>query len=276
MQKTTGKTVEFQGPGLHSGKMTLLRLIPAAPDSGIRFKRSDLQGSPEIPARVEYFRKMPFMCSALTADGASVQLIEHIMAALAAYGVDNLVVELDNEEPPFEDGSSMFISDMLEDAGLVEQGRPRQVMCLSRPVSYTNGEIEISAVPSDVPRLTFFAHYNHPMIGEQSFTIVPDIETFRSLLAPARTFCFEQDVNRMNAAGLLKGASEQSALVFGKEGLLNGSLLFPDEPVRHKMLDLMGDLYLLGAPLLAHVTAVKSGHESHAEFVKILRKEKQS
>ncbi len=274
MQKTIRKHVEFTGAGLHTGKKTHLIFLPARPDSGIRFRRIDLPGTPEVPARIEYFKKLPIMCSCVAnSNGAHVQLIEHIMACLNAFGIDNLIIEIDNKEPPFEDGSARFIVSMIEDAGLTEQGTPRRPIEIKTPLSFKEGEVELTAFPSKRFRATFFASYPHPMVGTQAYSLDVTPESFKAEIASAQTFCFEKDVEAMEAQGLLRGASEKSALVFGDGGLLCGTLHSPDEPVRHKLLDLIGDLYLLGAPLLAHITASRSGHFSHAEFVKLIGKE---
>jgi UDP-3-O-acyl N-acetylglucosamine deacetylase len=269
MQKTLKKRVEYKAKGLHTGRETRLAFLPAPPDSGIRFKRIDLPGKPVIPAHIDFFREMPFMCSCVSnKDGVFVQLIEHLMACFHAFVIHNLIVELDNEEPPFEDGSASFPVSMILDAGIEEQNAPDRVVSVDKPLVYKKDDIELSAYPSDLFRVTFFASYPNPAVGDQSFSLEVTPESFMKEIAPARSFCFENDVEVMTKNDLLKGATEKSALVFGKEGLLNGALRFPDEPVRHKIMDIIGDLYLLGAPVHAHITANKSGHFSHARFVK--------
>ena len=276
MQKTIRKRVDFMGTGLHTGKKTHLAFLPARTDSGIRFRRVDLPGQPEVPARIEFFKRLPVMCTCVAnSNGAHVQLIEHIMACLNAFEIDNLIIEIDNKEPPFEDGSARFIVSMIEEAGLAEQGTPCRPIEIKTPLIFKDGEVELTAFPSKSFRATFFASYPHPMVGTQAYSLEVTPDAFKAEIASARTFCFESDVERMEAQGLLRGATEESALVFGEGGLLCGTLQFPDEPVRHKLLDLIGDLYLAGAPILAHITASRSGHFSHAEFVKLIRRETQ-
>jgi UDP-3-O-acyl N-acetylglucosamine deacetylase len=274
MQKTISNRIEYSGIGLHTGKITKIAFVPAMPDTGIKFRRTDLKGRPEIPATSDFFIEMPVMCSCVGLEnGTRVQLIEHLMAVFCAYGIDNLIIEIDNEEPPFEDGSSKFVVEMIKNAGIKEQDAPDRIFRLSKPVVFKQEDIEITAFPSDSFRVSFFGSYNHPLIGTSAYSMEMDAENFSREIAPAKTFCFEEDVEKMRKVGLLKGASENSALVFGKESLLVGELQYPDEAIRHKLLDLIGDLYLLGARLLAHVTASRSGHITHARFVKLLRKE---
>ena len=274
MQRTIRQEVEFTGIGLHTGKTTRLVLRPAPPDTGIRFRRVDLPGKPEIPARVEFFQPLPIMCSCLShSKGIRILLVEHLMACLNAFGIDNMIAELDNEEPPFEDGSAQFYVSMILEAGIARQNVPDRIVNLSKPLILKEGDVELTAFPSESLRVTFFASYPHPLIGAQSFSLEVSPENFMEEIAPARTFCFERDVELMLNQGLLRGATEDSALVFSSSGLLKGCLQFPEEPVRHKIMDLIGDLYLLGAPLHAHITAVKSGHGSHARFVQKIREE---
>ena len=274
MQRTISKEVEFIGTGLHTGKRTRLVLRPAPPETGICFRRMDLPGKPEIPGRVEFFQPLPIMCSCLShSNGARILLVEHLMACLNAFGIDNMIVELDNEEPPFEDGSAQFFVSMILDAGIAKQNAPDRIVEIRKPLILKEGDVELTAFPSDSLRVTFFASYPHPLVGVQSFSVEVTPENFMEEIAPARTFCFERDVENMMNQDLLQGATENSALVFLSSGLLKGSLQFPEEPARHKIMDLIGDLYLLGAALHAHVTAVKSGHNSHARFVKKIREE---
>lgn len=261
--------MEFNAKGLHTGKATHMVFLPAPPDTGILFKRVDLPGKPLIPAHIDFFREMTFMCSCVAnGSGAFVQLIEHLMASFHAFGIHNLIVELDNVEPPFEDGSASFLVSMLREAGVEEQNAPDKIISIDKPLVYKQDDIELTVYPSDTFRVTFFASYPNPVVGNQSFSLEVTPESFMKEIAPARSFCFEDDVREMKKYGLLKGATEKSALVFGQKELLNADLLFPDEPVRHKVMDLIGDLYLLGAPVRGNVTANKSGHFSHARFIK--------
>lgn len=272
-QRTIKRRVEYRGVGLHSGRETHLAFLPAPPDAGIIFRRTDIAGAPEIPAQVEYFIETPIMCSTVGIGNVEVRLIEHIMATLCAFGIDNLLIEIDNDEPPFEDGSALPFVSLLREAGCESQDTLRRPLRLNEPLVYKEGEVEMTAFPAANFRVTFFVSYPHPMIGNQAYSMDVTPESFVREIASARTFCFEQDVQNMMVSGLLKGASENSSLVFGDRGLLLGKLQCPDEPVRHKVMDLIGDLYLLGAPLMAHVTANRSGHNAHARFMKLIGKE---
>ena len=275
-QKTIKKITEYKGIGLHTNKQTRMVFQPAPPNSGIRFRRVDSPGKPEIPARYDHYIETPIMCSTVGRNGAQVRLIEHLMSVLCAFEIDNLVIEIDNEEPPFDDGSAMMFVSLIKEAGIEKQKEPRRFITLSHPVVYKDGGVEMTAFPADSFRATFFASYPHPLIGNQSFTLEVTKENFIKELASAQTFCFEKDVKNMLDWGLLKGGTIKSSLVFGEKGLVCGKMNHPDDPARHKLLDLIGDLYLLGAPLKAHVTASRSGHNSHARFVKLIRKEIES
>lgn len=273
MQRTLREKISFSGVGLHSGHQSIITFIPADKDAGIRFRRTDLPDKPEILSVADNFTELPVMCTCIQHSKASVKVIEHILAPLNAFGIDNLIIEMDSEEPPFEDGSSAYVVDMIETAGIREQDAPDRTLKLDHPVIFRNGDVELTAYPSETFRVTFFAFYDHPLIGAQSFTLEVNPIEFKEKVARARTFCFQHDVDQMLGAKLLKGASENSALVYGDKNLINGSLIYEDEPVRHKTLDLIGDLALLGRPLKAHVTAWRSGHQAHARFVKKIRKE---
>jgi len=274
MQQTIQKQVEIKGTALHNGKPSRMVFLPAPPGTGILFRRVDLPGKPRIPARVDYFKELPIMCSCVgNENGAMVRIIEHLMACLNAFRIDNLMIEIDNEEIPFMEGDAAFLLRLVKEAGIKVQNAPREPVRIKAPIVFKENGVEMTACPSDVLRVTFFASYPNPHVGSQSLTLEVTPESFASEIAAARTFCFESDVEEMLRHGLLRGATENSALVYGEKGLLNGSLRFPDEPVRHKIMDLIGDLYLLGAPLLAHVTAFRSGHIAHARFIKFLRKE---
>ena len=274
MQNTIEQMTEYRGSGLHTGKDCVIRLLPAKPGAGVVFRRVDLPGKPEVPATVDFFEESPVMCSGVIHEnGARVRLIEHIMACLHAMKIDNILIEMDLEEPPFEDGSAEYFLNLLKKAGIKQQDAPEKLIKLHEPVLYREDGVEITAFPSSSFRVTFFAEYPHPLVGSQSFSLEVTPESFTREVARAQTFCFEHDVQAMKKHGLLLGATEESSLVYGKEGLINGRARYPDEPVRHKVLDLIGDLYLLGAQLSAHVTARKSGHRTHARFVKKIRKE---
>jgi len=195
-----------------------------------------------------------------------------VLAAVAGLGLDNLRIETDRMEiPEPADGSALPIAQALMSAGIETQTRPRRHIKVTKPVHWSLGGVELSAVPFDGCRLSFTIVYDHPLIGTQELTLDLDEESFLREIAPARTFVLERDLQGLRSAGWIKGGRLESAVVVSEGRILNPPLRYPDEFVRHKMLDLVGDLFLLGAPVLGHVTAVRSGHESHVAFVKRLK-----
>ena len=273
-QNTIARTTGTRGKGLHSGVEANLRLLPAPPGHGILFRRTDLPGTPDIPALVEHLVHTDLMRRTTLASGdARVFTIEHVMAAASALRVDNMIVELDTEEPPFLDGSSKPFVDMILSAGIEPQQDSVEPLAVTRPLAFRDGDAEITALPSDAFRVTFFFSSDNPLLRSQQadFVITPD--TFAAEIAPARTFCFFAEIEPLRARGLIRGGNLASSVVFGRKALLNESLRFPDEPVRHKILDFIGDLALLGRPVLGHFMASRSGHRVHAAFCNFLRKE---
>lgn len=265
------------GKGLHSGIAANLRLLPAPPGHGIVFRRTDLPGTPAIPALVENLVHTDLMRrTTLAAGDARVFTIEHVMAAAAALRVDNMTIELDTEEPPFLDGSSGPFVEMIRTAGIEEQAGELSPLAVTRPLAFRDGDAEITALPSDEFRVTFFFSSDNPLLRSQQadFVITPDV--FAAEIAPARTFCFFSEIEPLRARGLIRGGNLASSVVFGRKAVLNESLRFPDEPVRHKILDFVGDLALLGRPVLGHFMASRSGHRVHAAFCNFLRKETSS
>jgi UDP-3-O-[3-hydroxymyristoyl] N-acetylglucosamine deacetylase/3-hydroxyacyl-[acyl-carrier-protein] dehydratase len=201
-----------------------------------------------------------------------VHTVEHLLAALAGLGIDNLHVEVDANEIPFGDGSALPLVIALKSAGIVEQDRERRFVAITEPVYYKNDEVTLSVLPSDDLRLTMTVAYDHVAVGTQyaSFTITPEV--FERELAPARTFGFLRDVKMLQEKGLIKGGSLENAIVIGDESILNDDLRYPDEIVRHKLLDLLGDMYLLGMPMKGHIIAVKSGHAMHVNFSRQIKR----
>ena len=189
-----------------------------------------------------------------------------MLAAIAGLAIDNLDIEVDANETPVGDGSSLPFLDTLKQAGLVEQDAEREYIKISQPVYYKADDVTLSVLPADELRLTMTISYDHMAVGTQyaSYTITP--ETFENEIAPARTFCFLREVKTLQEQGLIKGGSLENAVVIGDESILNENLRFSDEFVRHKLLDLLGDMYLLGKPVKGHVIGVKSGHAMHVHF----------
>ena len=269
-QKTISKPVSFSGIGLHTGSLTTVTFKPAPENSGITFFRVDIKDSPPIPANIDYVVDVSRGTTIGIGD-AKVHTVEHALAAMVGLGIDNLNIELDAEEIPNGDGSSLPVMSTLQKAGIVEQDAEKQYIQVDRPVYYRQGDVTLSILPSDELRVSMTIAYDHVAIGTQyaSYTITED--TFAREIAPARTFCFLREVKMLQEKGLIRGGSLESAVVIGDDTILNDELRFPDEFVRHKILDLIGDMYLLGRPVKGHVVGVKGGHEKNVLFSKQIR-----
>jgi UDP-3-O-[3-hydroxymyristoyl] N-acetylglucosamine deacetylase/3-hydroxyacyl-[acyl-carrier-protein] dehydratase len=274
-QRTLAREVSFEGIGLHTGETGRVTFKPAAVGTGVRFVRIDLPGSPSVMVRPEnaHFDPGAGRRTILQEGGVQIHTMEHLLAAVAGLGIDNVVIEtstMEIAEPA--DGSAAPIARLLLEAGFEEQERARRHIKVTRPVSWSRNGVSLSAVPYRGFRITFQIEYDHPLIGCQSVTFDIDDETFMSEIAPARTFVLERDLEQLRNRGWIKGGRIESAVVVGEHGIRNPEpLRYPDEFARHKVLDLLGDLSLLGGPLLGHVTAVRAGHESHVAFVKHLK-----
>lgn len=275
MQQTLTRPVSLDGVGLHTGEPGRMTFRPAPENSGVHFVRTDLPGSPAVDVRPENARFDPQAGrrTILQQDGVQIHSMEHVLAAVAGLGLDNVVIETDHMEIPEPgDGSALPIAQALLSAGFEPQMRPRRHIKVTKPVRWKEGDVELTAVPFNGCRLSFTIVYDHALVGSQSLTLDIDPETFLREIAPARTFVLERDLESLRRAGWIKGGRLESAVVIGADRILNpGPLRFPDEFVRHKVLDLLGDLFLLGAPVLGHVSAVRSGHEGHVAFVKRLK-----
>ncbi|MEW6685487.1 MAG: bifunctional UDP-3-O-[3-hydroxymyristoyl] N-acetylglucosamine deacetylase/3-hydroxyacyl-ACP dehydratase [Candidatus Edwardsbacteria bacterium] len=272
LQQTIVETVIYSGMGVHSGINSTITLKPAPPHTGLIFIRSDLPQASSIPAKIEYVVGTE-RGTTIGIDEAKVATIEHLLAAVVALGIDNLYIEVDAEEIPFGDGSSKPFVELLQKAGKIEQDATRNFLSLDRLVTLSEDGIQLVASPHNSLRLSFTIDFHHPVLKSQytSFEISP--ETFIKEIAPARTFCLENDVQRLRQQGLIKGGTLNCAIVIGEQGIVNPEpLRYPDEFVRHKIIDLLGDLALLGQPLKAHLLAIKSGHRSHIKFVRELKK----
>ena len=274
-QRTLRTECSYTGVGIHTGREATVRFKPAPADSGVVFARVDLPGSPHIPAsiacvvqNVDYPRR-----TTLSHGGVELYTVEHVLAALAGLGIDNAVVELDSDEPAEPtDGSCKPFVDILASAGLKEQDAPLHHLEIVEPITYDEGDVHIAASPHDGFRLSFTIDYPNRTIGTQYASFELTEKNFLEEIAPARTFALEKDVEDLQKRGLIKGGSLENAIVVGDDGIVNKSdLRFPDEFVRHKILDLLGDLALLGKPLKGHIYASKSGHATNVKFVERLR-----
>jgi UDP-3-O-[3-hydroxymyristoyl] N-acetylglucosamine deacetylase len=269
-QKTIKREVAFQGRGLHSGRLVNLRILPAAPDSGVIFVRMD-QGGLEIPARRQ-FLEATHLSTTLARRGVRVGTVEHLLGAVTGLGIDNLRVELDGPEVPIADGSAAPFVAALREAGELRQKSPRRVLSILKPILVAEGDKKMAVFPANDSRATYAIDFPDTAIGYQEKDVRLNAGQFAEEIAPARTFCLLRDVEAMIRHGYALGGSLENAVVVGDDGILAGSLRFQDEFVRHKILDLMGDLALLGYPLRGHVVAFKGGHRLHGALVdRILR-----
>jgi UDP-3-O-[3-hydroxymyristoyl] N-acetylglucosamine deacetylase len=264
-QKSLARPVELEGVGLHTGERVRLRMLPSEADSGITFVRRDA-GNAELPASHRLLNGGN-LSTTLSRGPVLAATVEHLLSALHGMSIDNARIEMDGPEVPILDGSALPFVQLIREAGLRSLGRPRRFVTLTRPVRVKAGEKEILALPDNVFRASYGIDFPRTAIGAQTVSIEVSDETYDDAIAPARTFCLLRDVEAMRSSGLALGGSLENALVVGEDGVLNGSLRFPDEFARHKILDLVGDLALLGAPIRAHVIAFKGGHRLHAALV---------
>jgi UDP-3-O-[3-hydroxymyristoyl] N-acetylglucosamine deacetylase len=269
-QTTLERWVSVQGPGLHSGEVCLARLGPGAAGTGVVFERRDVPGQPAVRVHPDNLAE-GCQCTALEERGVRIGTVEHLLAALAGLGVDNVRVVLDREELPILDGSARPWAELLQRAGLRSLPAHRVYLGVTRPVEVRSGDRRLRIAPGAGLCLDCTVDFEHPLIHRQRFVYRQASEGFLREIGPARTFGFLPDVKRMQASGLARGGSLESAVVLDDFSVLNpGGLRFPDEFARHKALDLLGDLALLGAPILGRVTAYKAGHRLHQELVKKL------
>jgi UDP-3-O-[3-hydroxymyristoyl] N-acetylglucosamine deacetylase len=265
-QRTLRRPVSCTGIGLHSGNKVTLSLKPAPANFGIRFQRSDLGGL-EIPATVTHLGAMQSYQTGLTREAVSVETVEHLLSALTALGIDNAIVELNHPEVPIMDGSAApFVYLILNEAGVKRLPAPRRYLKVLRPIALTQGDKRIALYPSEHFKVTYSISFDHPLLRHQSRTMTISEETFVEHIAPARTFGFLKEVEMLRQRGLALGGSLDNAIVLGETGVLNNALRFEDEFVRHKILDVIGDLSLVGYPVIGHLVAHRGGHALHTAF----------
>ena len=253
--------VHCAGIGLHSGRKVTLSLKPAPANYGIRFQRADLSGV-DIPAHVSHLRDTQHLQTGLVRDRASVETVEHLLAALRGLGIDNVMVELNQAEVPIMDGSSAPWVYLIQDAGVKELGVPRKTIQILRQIQIQDGDKRIALFPADRFKISYTISFDHPMLRHQQKTLDVDEQTFVDQIAPARTFGFLKEVEMLRQRGLALGGSLENAIILGETGVLN-PLRFEDEFVRHKMLDVIGDLALVGYPILGHLVVHRGGHALH-------------
>ncbi len=299
LQRTIVNEVSFSGVGLHTGNETTVTFKPASSNTGIKFIRKDCDDSPEIPALIENVVDIS-RGTTLGKNGVKVHTVEHVLAAVTGLEIDNILVELSANEPPVGDGSALPFVETLLKAGFVDQDSYRDYLVIDETISYKDEEsgVEIVALPTDDFRITIMIDYNNPALGSQHTGLFSLQEEFLKEFAPARTFCFLTEVEQLSDEGLIKGGNLDSAIVvvdkevepdelerlrdkflikqdvkIGDNGIINGvKLRYKNELCRHKLLDLLGDLALVGVPIKAQILAARAGHKANIEFVKKIRK----
>ena len=264
-QTTLKRQVSCVGVGLHSGQRVKLTLNPASVDTGIVFRRAG-PNRVDIPATAQYLGSINH-ATCLASGETKIETVEHLLAALRTLAVDNVLIELDATEVPIMDGSASPFVYLIHKAGIREQETLRSFIRITRPVSVEHEGRLISAYPSETLRVTYTINFNHPMLHHQEYSLEVNETSFIEEIAPARTFGFQKTVEDLRQNGLALGGSLDNALVLSETGVLNYPLRFHNEFVRHKILDVLGDLALLDKPLLAHIVAVRGGHSLHAELV---------
>jgi UDP-3-O-[3-hydroxymyristoyl] N-acetylglucosamine deacetylase len=265
LQRTLRRTVGCAGIGLHSGHKVTLTLKPAPADTGIVFRRTDLGGL-EIPAHVAHVAGISY-ATVLARGVAKAETVEHLLSALVSQGIDNVYIELNTSEVPIMDGSAApFVYLIREEAGVKKLSAPRRFLRVRRPMTLTHGDKQIALYPADELKITYTISFDHPLLRHQTRTISITEDSFIEEIAPARTFGFLKEVEMLRQRGLALGGSLDNAIVLGETGVLNNTLRFEDEFVRHKILDVIGDLALVGHPIIGHIVAHRGGHGLHTAF----------
>jgi len=270
-QRSLKGSASLSGMGLFTGEKTEIKLRSAPEGTGIVFQRIDLPDKPTLPARVEYVRETP-RCTILGSDEFQVQTVEHILSAIRAYDLDNVIIEIDGPEIPSCDGSAMPFIDLIEKAGVVAQSATKRVFHLESPVFWSKGDVHLVALPSEEFRISYTLNYpNSELLKSQFYTTHINEELYREEIAPARTFSLYEEVVPLIEKGNIKGGRLDNAVIIKGNTILNPEgLRYQDEMVRHKILDLLGDLSLVGHSFIAHIIAIRSGHFSNTSFAKEL------
>lgn len=266
-QKTLKKPISFSGIGIHTGKIVDMTFCPAKEDTGIVFRRTDLPNQPLIPATLEYVKDTARSTTIGIGD-IYIHTIEHVMAALKAYGVDNLIVEVSNIEPPVGNGSSDVFVDMIEQAGIQAQNKTKNIIKIKKPVYWSDKDIQLVALPADEYRISYTLSYpQQKFLKAQFHSTVITGESFKKEIAPCRTFSLYKEISYLMDRNLIKGGSLDNAVVIKDDAIISkNGLFFPDEMARHKILDCIGDLSLIGLDFHAHIISIRSGHPSNNAF----------
>ena len=274
-QKTIFKEVSLKGVGIHTGNKVNVTLKPAELDSGITFIRTDIPGLPRIKANVESLLVQKLSRRSSIGDvGAQVQTVEHLMAALFSLGIDNIDIQIDNNEIPGLDGSAISFVQILEDAGIKEQEKEKYIYMVKEPITIQDGNSSITILPSEEFKISYTLNYDHPLLESQFLELTVNAKSFKTQIAPARTFCLESEAKELQNQGLGLGANYENTLVVGDKGVIKNSLRFKDEFVRHKILDLIGDLYLAGCSICGHVIALRSGHSLNLKIAQKINEQR--
>lgn len=273
-EQTIRSTAECKGIGLHSGAPVHLKILPAASGTGIVFRRTDLDGF-ELEAVSRNVARVSYATS-LMKRGVLISTTEHLLSAFVGMGIDNAIIELDNLELPILDGSAQPFVDLIRKAGVRKQRRARNFLKVLRPIEVREGSKFIGVYPSDRYTVSYTIDFPHPMIGRESRTLELTNGHYLAEIALARTFGFLHEAEVMRQQGLIRGASEENAIVLTRDGLVNPPLRYPDEFVRHKILDLIGDLALIGRRILGNVVADRAGHAMHTALVSRLLRDQSS
>ncbi|MFH1397571.1 MAG: bifunctional UDP-3-O-[3-hydroxymyristoyl] N-acetylglucosamine deacetylase/3-hydroxyacyl-ACP dehydratase [Candidatus Omnitrophota bacterium] len=270
-QRTILREASLKGIGLHTGNKVSLRFKPAEEDAGINFIRVDLANKPVVKADYNSMVCKPgsLRCTSIIKDDVEIQTIEHLMAAFCGLGIDNINVELDSNELPGMDGSGGDFIKVITDAGIKEQGKERKYYTIKEPVVVEEKSASIVILPATDFKISYTLNYNHSLLKEQFFELVVDEDSFRDEISLSRTFCLEEEAGELKKQGFGLGANFENTLVVGKSGVIKNKLRYPNEFVRHKVLDLIGDLYLFGQPIKGHIIALRSGHSLN---IKLLQK----
>lgn len=272
-QHTLKDEIYFEGVGLFTGSEVSVRLIPQDADSGIIFKRIDLPDCPIIETNVDFAQKTPGY-TLLEKNTVSVQTVEHLLSALSIYQIDNLLIEISGPEVPILDGSAKDFVALIEKVGVQNQSKPKSLIKVEKPIFYSENAIQIVAIPSDCFRISYTLHYPHSkFLASQFYSSEINASLYKTEIAPARTFSIYEEIEPLLKNGGLKGGGLHNALIIKDDKVLNPEgMRFSDEPVRHKVLDLIGDLSLIGNRFLAHVIAIRSGHVANAAFAATVKK----
>ena len=268
-QQTLASRIERSGVGLHSGVSTQVQILPAEVGAGRYFVRLDLPDQPIVPARVEAVRQT-LLSTELATDAATVRTVEHLLAALAGMGIDNARIEIDGAEVPLLDGSAQEWVQAIESVGLTAQVAERPQYQITEPIWVRHEDAFVAALPAPELRFTYGIDFELAAIGKQWFSWSPTEDSFAEAIAPARTFGLAHQIEQLQQQGLIKGGSLENALVCDRTGWINPPLRFSNEPVRHKLLDLVGDLSLLGTLPQMHVLAYKASHDLHTQLTRRL------